>query len=323
MSRLMRRASILAAVAAVAVTFGVAQAEAGWHHWARCYSACYAPCYSYACNPCYTPCYSACYTPRATWSYCDPCCDGWYLGVRRGPIRRFLFGHYRWYRTWDCCGVCGYDPCCCTTTTTWYGDACGAAVEVQTEPQPQQQQMPAEANRPAVNPDPTLAPPEEPEPQPAMPQPKRPAPQDPATQQQPPARPQLPGGTEPAGDTQPSADEQPALPMPNRPSLPSTMPDESRRVPTRQDSGLLTIWVPVDAEVTINGQETQSQGTRREYVSYGLKPGFSYKYVVRAEVQRDGRPQVETKTIYLTAGTSEGLAFGFTEEATEGLAMAR
>lgn len=44
-------------------------------------------------------------------------CGGWYLGVRPGPIRRLLFGPYRWY--WvpgaccyvDCCWVVPCDPC--------------------------------------------------------------------------------------------------------------------------------------------------------------------------------------------------------------------
>lgn len=314
MFRLTGKSLILAAVVAAAVSFGTTQAEAGWHHWRHyypsCYSSCYVPtCHAYAYTGCYTPC---------TWTYYSPCYDtscDWYLGVRPGPVRRLLFGRYKWYPAWGCCDVCGCDPCGCATVCYDGVAACDAAVEVHSEEGP----VDAKAERPTVEPSPTLAPPDEPEPK------AQPKPQPKPEAEKPKAESSQPESSQPAAPAQPepSADERPALPMPKRPSLPTTVPDESRRVPTRSDSGLLTLWVPIDATVSINGQETTSKGTRREYVSYGLKPGFTYKYVVRAEIVRDGQPQVETKTIYLTAGASEGLAFGFTEQPTEGLALAR
>jgi uncharacterized protein (TIGR03000 family) len=56
---------------------------------------------------------------------------------------------------------------------------------------------------------------------------------------------------------------------------------------TRGDSGLLTVWVPYDAKVTINGMPTTSTGSRRQFVSYGLKPGYEYSYEVKAQVTRE------------------------------------
>ena len=73
----------------------------------------------------------------------------------------------------------------------------------------------------------------------------------------------------------------------------------------------MTVWVPYDAKVTVNGLPTRSQGSRRQFVSYGLNPGFSYKYVVRAEIVRNGRVIRDNKTVVLTAGDREALAFGF------------
>ena len=86
------------------------------------------------------------------------------------------------------------------------------------------------------------------------------------------------------------------------------------------NSGILTVWVPFDAKVTINGLETRSTGSRREFVSYGLKPDLSYKYVVHAQVVRDGKLIEETRTVTLTAGQIEAVAFGFNTPPTEQVA---
>jgi uncharacterized protein (TIGR03000 family) len=113
--------------------------------------------------------------------------------------------------------------------------------------------------------------------------------------------------------TLPQLDEPPAAPA--TPASPTTGAE-----PTREDSGLLSIYVPYDAKVTINGLLTSSKGSRRQYVSYGLKPGFSYTYEVRAVVVRDGRPVEEVKTAVLTAGDSTAVAFGFGANLAAGLA---
>ena len=68
--------------------------------------------------------------------------------------------------------------------------------------------------------------------------------------------------------------------------------------------------MPAEAKVTINGLATQSTGSRRQYVSYGLQAGLGYKYDVHAEIVRDGKIVEENKTITLTAGERR-LAFGF------------
>jgi len=80
---------------------------------------------------------------------------------------------------------------------------------------------------------------------------------------------------------------------------------------------VLTVWVPYDAKVTVNGQETRSSGSRRQFISYGLQPGFGYKYVVHAEVVRNGQLQEDTRTITLTAGQITAVAFGFNTTAQQ------
>ena len=75
------------------------------------------------------------------------------------------------------------------------------------------------------------------------------------------------------------------------------------------DRGVLTVAVPQDARVTVNGMDTVSTGTERRYVSNGLKNGHSYRYEVTATVQRDGKPIEVTKTALLRAGQIARLDF--------------
>jgi uncharacterized protein (TIGR03000 family) len=229
---------ILGAVLLGTVAIGASQAEACWWcGWRGCYSTCYAPCY--------------------TVSY-DPCCyaGGCYLGWRPGPVRRLLFGPYRWYcGSWGWWGGSGWQVACYDTV-----EVCEPEAEAPTLP-------------PKV---PTLAAPEQP-----------PAPEAQETPK-PPAAPETPS--------------EPALPGPGA--------DDSTTgfVPARGDSGLLTIRVPADAQVVINGLETKSTGSRREYVSYGLKPGLVYRYEIRARIVRNGRLLEDARTVYLTAGARKAVA---------------
>ncbi len=77
----------------------------------------------------------------------------------------------------------------------------------------------------------------------------------------------------------------------------------------RANTGTLTVNVPADAKVYVNGQATTSTGAARSYVSRGLRNGFKYAYEVRAQVVRDGRTIEEVKTIELRAGEVSRLAF--------------
>jgi len=290
---------LLSGVIAVAM-FGVVvpQANAFWGYPGAC---CYTPCYtSWCCSyaTCYSPCYTPCYTTSCDPCCCDPCGGGWYVGLRRGPIRRCLVGPYRcyyggcygWSTCWSgtgCYDVCSEDVSVC--------DAASPAPAVQT-PTPARQLT---AEQPLSEPAPTL--PAEPTPvlptEPAPVLPSEPAPALPGFDSIPGA---LPGG---AGD------------LPSIPALP-----DSSAVPKSANSGLLTVWVPYDAKVTINGLLTRSTGSRRRFVSHGLKRDYVYNYVVRAELVRDGRVVAESRTIKLTAGGREAVAFGFNTGASEALA---
>ncbi len=75
------------------------------------------------------------------------------------------------------------------------------------------------------------------------------------------------------------------------------------------DAVLITVAVPADAKVTVNGHETSSEGPIRQFMSRGLKSGFTYSYLVAAETVVDGQPIVETKTVKVRAGDKERLVF--------------
>lgn len=231
---------LVGAVVVFALWATAPQADAYWWGCCRPVGYCYSPCYTSYCG---TGCYDG----------------GWYLGYRRGPIRRLLLGPCRWY--WNGCGYsytscyssCGYGGC----TTC---DSCTSNATM-----PAQPGQPTPAKKPV------------PEPPAAMP-------------------------TEPA--------PAPAQPLPT-PKTSATSADTS---------GILTVWVPFNAKVTINGLATKSTGSRREFVSHGLKPGMNYKYVVKAQVVRDGKMLEDTQTVTLTAGQIEAVAFGFNTQPTEQVA---
>ena len=79
------------------------------------------------------------------------------------------------------------------------------------------------------------------------------------------------------------------------------------------NSAQLTVQVPTEAKIRVNGNETSSTGATRWYVSRSLRPGFGYAYTVEATVQRDGRPVMQTQTITLRAGQHQHLAFEFSD----------
>jgi uncharacterized protein (TIGR03000 family) len=119
----------------------------------------------------------------------------------------------------------------------------------------------------------------------------------------------------------------PTAPAPSEPGLPGALPTPGTSpvlpkttATSAENSGILTIWVPFDAKVTINGLETRSTGSRRDYVSYGLKPGLSYKYVIHAQVARNGQMLEDSQTVTLTAGQVTAVAFGFNTQPAEQVA---
>ena len=87
-----------------------------------------------------------------------------------------------------------------------------------------------------------------------------------------------------------------------------TTPDSAR---TQSDRGVLTVGVPADATIMVNGLATKSVGSQRRYVSKGLNRGYSYKYEVKAVIDRDGKSVERTQVATLRAGQVAHLDFDF------------
>jgi uncharacterized protein (TIGR03000 family) len=114
------------------------------------------------------------------------------------------------------------------------------------------------------------------------------------------------------------------MPETTEPAIePGTEPpaaDASTRV--GRDAVMLSVWVPNDARIFVNGNTTTSTGSARNYISRGLQPGASYAYEVRAEVVRDGKTVTETKQVTLVAGQRVNIEFGFEDDGVDNVAEA-
>ena len=76
---------------------------------------------------------------------------------------------------------------------------------------------------------------------------------------------------------------------------------------------MLTVSVPTEARVFVNGLPTRSTGSERRYASLGLANGHSYRYEVRAVVERGEQTQEQTRVVTLRAGRTTHLDFDFTQ----------
>lgn len=313
-----RRLLILAAVLLGLCLAAAPQAEAGWWHrgcgyygyygyygWG-CYTGCYRSCY-------YTPVCAPVCTPVCSVSVCDPCCGGWYLGVRPGPIRRCLFGPYRWYRSYGCCSVCYTDPCCCY-------DACSVGDVVSVVESPSDVQSSQK---------PTLAPAEPALSQPAAGTPNEPAPaRAPTPPEQTFAPAETPGEPAPAPPFSLEADPAPMpatdpAPVPADPGTPSPTLDPlepQSAVPASE--GTISILVPENAQVSINGYVTKSTGRVRRYVAKSLQAGLVYPFNIQVKVVRDGRTLTDSRQVKLTGGALEAVVFNFDRSSVDRIAQA-
>ncbi|MBN01041.1 MAG: hypothetical protein CMJ77_18150 [Planctomycetaceae bacterium] len=102
-----------------------------------------------------------------------------------------------------------------------------------------------------------------------------------------------------------------AAPADSGDAIIETPPAEGDSAMRRSNNGVLTVDVPEDATVTVNGLETTSTGIHRRYVSKGLDRDLNYRYEVTAVVERDGEKVERTQVTTLRAGQVSSLAFDF------------
>ncbi len=71
----------------------------------------------------------------------------------------------------------------------------------------------------------------------------------------------------------------------------------------------LTVNVPEQAKVFVNGNATTSTGISRQFVSRDLEADQEYRFEVRVEMNRNGEKVSDTKTVVLAPGRGEVLDF--------------
>jgi len=103
---------------------------------------------------------------------------------------------------------------------------------------------------------------------------------------------------------------------------------ETTPIPPANDSAvrgraIMAVRLPADAKLYENDRPTQNTGVVRRYEATGLRAGTNYRYVMRAEVVRDGRTLSQEKVILVRAGEQAELAFDFADEQTATMATAR
>ncbi len=79
----------------------------------------------------------------------------------------------------------------------------------------------------------------------------------------------------------------------------------------RNSKAILSLKLPRDAKVYINGKLTKTEGTLRQYVSRNLSQDKNYRYRVKAVVNKDGRDIVRTRLVSMRPGQDRLVGFNF------------
>src|SRR5262245_7116538 len=105
---------------------------------------------------------------------------------------------------------------------------------------------------------------------------------------------------------------QPA-PGPGAPA-PSPRPQPIDKKRTEAAPARITVHVPADAKVTVDGVECPLTSGARTFDTPKLQPGQQFYYTVQAEVVRDGKTRTETKRVIFEAGRKIDVEFSLPVE---------
>jgi uncharacterized protein (TIGR03000 family) len=87
------------------------------------------------------------------------------------------------------------------------------------------------------------------------------------------------------------------------------MPDPKKQKTAAPAS--VSVNLPADAKLTIDGTPTTSTSAQRMFVSPTLEAGQDYYYTFKATVVRDGRPVVAEQRVRVRAGETTPVSFDF------------
>jgi len=83
----------------------------------------------------------------------------------------------------------------------------------------------------------------------------------------------------------------------------------SGATPAQQATALVTVYVPADAEVFLDGAPTTETGAERRFVTPPLTVGAKYSYSIRARWQQDGQTVEQTRKVPVTGGANVSVDF--------------
>jgi uncharacterized protein (TIGR03000 family) len=95
-------------------------------------------------------------------------------------------------------------------------------------------------------------------------------------------------------------------------------PADTPAAPADDGNMHLTIRVPANAEIWVDGVATRMTGTVRSFVSPVLQAGKEYYYELTARWTENGRDVTQTRRINVAAG--DNLSVDFTQPETETIA---
>jgi len=108
-------------------------------------------------------------------------------------------------------------------------------------------------------------------------------------------------------------DSQPALSSDTAafggPSPSTDQPSSASTSPADDTTASLTVNVPADARLWIEGTPTTSTGPVREFNSPPLTPGNRYTYDIKASWQENGKEVTQAQQVRVTAGTHVNVNF--------------
>ena len=87
------------------------------------------------------------------------------------------------------------------------------------------------------------------------------------------------------------------------------MPPADGAAAAADASVYLSVRVPADAEIWVDGVATRQTGTSRKFVSPPLSAGQEYTYELTARWTENGREVVQTRRIDVTAGDRKSVDF--------------
>jgi uncharacterized protein (TIGR03000 family) len=83
----------------------------------------------------------------------------------------------------------------------------------------------------------------------------------------------------------------------------------ARAPETKPAAARITVRLPVDAQLFVNGEACSLTSSIRAFSTPVLQPGREYAYTLRAEVVRDGQTRTESRRVVFEAGKQVTVEF--------------